>query len=260
MLRKNYFTFLFTVALFLAAASFASAQTYPVIGKVMLKKADNSTVGVDGALVEVFREDSKIKLPTTKTDKKGNFSFAGLQPGYKYILVVSGAGISPLIYPNVPAGAQDFVITVSEGDGKRFTEDEVKQVLKGKTSNLTSANTEPTEEEKKAAAEAKKQQDEYNAKKTNIENKNTIRQAALKEGSEAYAARNYDVAIAKFEEGYQADTAFIGSAPVFLTAKAKVLSSRAVDKFNKSNKLTDPTEKMDAICSYERLQRRHRHL
>lgn len=247
MFRKNYLTFLFTVALFLIGAGATFAQSYPVIGKVMVKKADNTTVGAEGVLVEVFREDSKLKLPTTKTDKKGNFSFAGLLAGHKYILSVSGPGISPLVYPNVPAGAKDFVITVAEGDGKRFTEDEVKQLLKGQTGGLTSANSEPTEDEKKAAAERQKQLEEYNAKKTSIENKNTIRQAALKEGSEAFAARNYDVALAKFEEGYQADTVFLGSAPVFLTAKAKVLSARAVDKFNKSNKLADPTEKMEAM-------------
>jgi len=245
MFRKNYFTFLFTIALFLACGSVVFAQTFPVTGRVMLKKADNKLVPVEGALVEAFREDSKIKLPSDKTDKKGNFNFAGLQPGFKYILSVSGPGISPLIYPNVPAGAQDFVITVSEGDGKRFTEEEVKQTLKGqKTGALTNTSSEPTEEEKKAAAERQKQIDEFNAKKSNIENKNAIRQAALKEGSEA---RNYDLAIAKFDEGYQADTAFLGSAPVFLTAKAKVLSARAVDKFNKSNKLADPTEKMEAM-------------
>jgi tetratricopeptide (TPR) repeat protein len=242
MFRKNYFTFLFTVALFLAAASFASAQSYPVIGRVMVKKADNTTVGAEGALVEVFREDSKLKLPSTKTDKKGNFSFAGLLAGHKYILSVSGPGISPLIYPNVPAGAKDFIITVSEGDGKRFTEEEVKQTLKGQTGNLTNANTEPTEEEKKAAAERQKQIDEFNAKKVKADKSFEIVNAALKEGSAAFEAKNYDLAISKFEEAANANPDFAGSAPVSLNNKASALLRRGTDTYNKSVKGDENTK------------------
>jgi tetratricopeptide (TPR) repeat protein len=250
MFRKNYFTFLFTIVLFLACGSVAFAQNAPVYGTIEVEKANGSKAPVAGALIQVYREDAKIKLPKDTTDKKGNFAFAGLALGFRYVLAVSGPGISPMVYPNVPPGQPAFTITVKEGDGKQFTEDEVRQILKdGKnTSNTTSSTTnEPTAEQKKAEAERLKREAEINAKKTNIENKNAVRQAALKEGSEAFAARNYDVALAKFDEGYKADTEFIGSAPVFLTAKGKVLSSRAVDKFNKSNKLEDINAKIEAM-------------
>ena len=44
------------------------------------------------------------------------------------------------------------------------------------------------------------------------------------------------MAIAKFDEGYNVDPEFIGSAPVFLSNKGTALSLRAVDYHNKGVK------------------------
>ena len=239
MFRKNYFTFLFCIALFLACGSVAFAQTYPVTGRVMMKKADNTTVPVEGALVEVFREDSKLKLPTDKTDKKGNFAFAGLQPGWKYILSVSGTGLSPNILPGVPAGADKLVITVTEGDGKRYTEDEVKNNLKNRTnssSTNTSSNNEPTEDEKKAEAERLRIIAETAAKNTKIENANKIVTTALQDGDKAFKEKNWTLAIAKFDEGINANPEFAGSAPVLLNYKGVALKMRAFETYKKVEK------------------------
>lgn len=254
MFRKNYFTFLLATALFLVGGVAAFAQTAPIAGKVEIKKADGTVAPAVGALVEVFRPDNKAKYPSDKTGKKGDFAFAGVPLGYKYVLSISGPGISPIIYPGVPAGADNFTITVSEGDGKRFTEEEVRQALANNTSNTVGSgdktkSAELSEEQKKLQAEEEKKRAEVTSKNEKALKKNAIFQSALKEGGEAFAAKNYDLAIAKFEEGYQADTEFVGSAPAFLNNKGKALSVRAVDKFNKNNKLTDPTAKLEAMTS-----------
>jgi tetratricopeptide (TPR) repeat protein len=245
MFRKNYFTFLLAAALFLIGSVAAFAQTAPISGKVEVKKADGTTAPVAGALVEVFRLDQKTKLPSDKTGKKGDFAFAGLPLGARYILSVSGAGISPLIYPNVPAGADNFTITVSEGDGKRFTEEEVRQAIANKSTNTTSTETkssEPTEEEKKAQAEREKQIADYNSKKQKAENNFALVNTVLKEGDAAYKAGNYDLAIAKFDEGINADPNFAGSAPVLLNYKGLALNKRGTDTYNKSLKADEATK------------------
>ena len=77
MLRKNYYTLLLAVALFLASGLAVSAQTAPARGKVELKKADGTTVPVADALIEVYRTDITGKFPSGKSNKKGEFSFAG---------------------------------------------------------------------------------------------------------------------------------------------------------------------------------------
>ncbi|MGC2236764.1 MAG: hypothetical protein WA584_11420 [Pyrinomonadaceae bacterium] len=246
MFRKNYFTFLLATALFLIGSVAAFAQTAPISGKVEVKKADGTTAPVAGALVQVYRLDQKTKLPSDKTGKKGDFAFAGLPLGARYILSVSGPGISPLIYPNVPAGADNFTITVSEGDGKVFTEEEIRQAIANKSSNSTSTetpkNTEPTADEKKAQAEREKQIADYNSKKKKAESNFALVNTVLKEGDAAFKAGNYDLAITKFNEGIDADPDFAGSAPVLLNYKGSALNKRGTDTYNKSLKADEATK------------------
>ncbi|RMG02125.1 MAG: hypothetical protein D6735_10740, partial [Acidobacteria bacterium] len=204
------------------------AQTFPVRGRVMLKKADGTTVPVADALVEPYRTDiSKGKLPSAKTDKKGYFSFAGLPLGQTFALVVSAPGIKPEIYPNVRAGMEDITITVFEGDGKRLTEEEVRQSLQRA---LPPTPTQPglTEEQKKQLAEEEKKRQEIEAKNKKIEETNAIIRKALQEGIDALNAKNYDLAITKFDEGINADPEYAGSAPVLLNNKAVALNNRAI--------------------------------
>ena len=81
MLRKNYLTILLAVVLFLTGSLAAFAQTAPVRGKVELKKADGTLVPVADAVVDVYRIDIAGKPSPSKTNKKGEFSFAGLPLG-----------------------------------------------------------------------------------------------------------------------------------------------------------------------------------
>ena len=250
MFSRKYFTFFLAAVLLIVGNIAAFAQTAPVTGKVELKKADGTTAPVADALVEVYRMDIKSKLPSAKTSKKGDFSFAGLPLGATFAFSVSGAGIKPELMPNVKAGVDNLVITVTEGDGKKWTEAEVRQALAGGTTNATSGNTDSgklTEEQKKAQEDRAKLEAEYAEKKKKVEDANATIKRALDEGNQAYNSKNYDVAVVKFEEGYQASPDFVGSAPVLLNNKGAALRNRAVIVYNENVKLTDATAKRAAM-------------
>lgn len=245
MFRKNYFTSLLIIALFLAGSFAAFAQsTAPVSGSVVLKKADGTTEPVPGAVVEVFRTDIKGKGPTAKTNKKGEFNFAGLPIGATFVFAVSGEKIGPTYMPNVRAGADRLVINVSAGDGKKLTEEEVRTSL----ATGTAASTPPaqmTAEQKKAMEERAKLEAEYEVSKKKVENETTVINRSLKEGNAAFNSNNYDEAIAKYDEGFQANPTFVGSAPVLLNNKGLALTKRAVANYNKGTSSADATVKTE---------------
>ena len=244
MFRRKYFTIFLAAAFFLVGSVVIFAQTAPVTGKVGLRKADGTTEPVAGALVEVFRTDIKGKLPSAKTNKKGEFNFAGLPLGATFAFSISAPGIKPEIYPNIKAGSQNFVITVSEGDGKKWTEDEVRQALANPAGQTTAPESgKLTEEQKKAQEERAKLEAEYAEKKKKVDESNAAIQRALTEGNQAFNSKNYDIAIVKFEEGYQASPDYVGSAPVLLNNKGAALKIRAVNTYNENVKLTDATAK-----------------
>jgi tetratricopeptide (TPR) repeat protein len=253
MLRKNYFTFLSVLVLFLTTAFSAFAQTGPVSGKVELKKADGTTAKVAGAVIDVYRTDIKGKSPSGKTDKNGNFTFAGLILGQTFAFSVSAPGIKPEIYPNVRAGMENMVITVFEGDGKKYTEDEVRQALAAPaTTAATSDGTQKTEtpqkpqttaEQKKAKEDYDKQVADITAKNAKNESTNVLIKRVLDEGNQAYEANNYDLAITKYDEGYKASPDFLGSAPTLLNNKTLALVARAKILHNENIKVTDQTQK-----------------
>ncbi|CAN5554749.1 hypothetical protein BH10ACI1_BH10ACI1_32630 [soil metagenome] len=231
MFRKNYFTFLLVTVLFLVSGIVAVAQTAPISGRVELTKADGTKVPAAGALVEIFRVDQKIKLPSDKTDKKGTFAFAGILLGGKYVLAVSGEGIAPAILPNISPGMDKIVIPVTEGNGKRWTEEEVRQSLTSPTNTNTTTTTTTTtvsEEDKKKEEEIKKQNEKIAADADRIKKSNEIAQKSLDEGDKAFKAGNFDLAIAKFEEGFNAKPTYVPSATLFLNNLAVSLNRRAV--------------------------------
>ncbi|HQU84279.1 MAG TPA: carboxypeptidase regulatory-like domain-containing protein [Pyrinomonadaceae bacterium] len=253
MLRKNYFTTLLSIAILLAASAAVFAQaTSPTSGTVEMQKADGTKVPVADAVVDVYRTDIKGKPPGTKTNKKGEFTFAGLLLGGTYTFSVSAPGAKPEIKSNIKAGQERIVITLLEGDGKRWTEDEVRQALEAEKSgtNLNGTQSGTAQND----AELKKQQADYEAKVKEVNDKNNkikqnteIIQTALKEGNEAFNAKNYDVAIAKYESGITAEPDFVGSAPVLNNNKGAALKARAVDTYNKFVKSTDKAVKDEAM-------------
>lgn len=247
MFRKNYFTFLAGVVLSLSAGLSAFAQVAPVRGRVEMKKADGTIEKVAKATVDVYRTDAKGKSPAAKTDKNGAFNFAGLMLGQTFALAVSAPGAKSTIYPNVKAGMENIVITVSEGDGKQWTEDEVRQALAAPSApaatNGTAAAPEKAPvtaaEQKKAEAEYQKQVVEVTAKNEKIKNATAIVQKSLNEGSKAFTDKNYDMAIGKFDEGIAAEPDFAGSTPVLLNAKGASLKERGFISYSEGSKSAD---------------------
>jgi tetratricopeptide (TPR) repeat protein len=242
MFRKDFYKLFLLTIVCLAGVSFANAQTAPITGRVVLKKADNTTVPVEGALIEAYRTDIKATLPSAKTNKKGEFAFAGMPFGAKVVLSISAPGAKPGFMPNVKAGDEKLLITLTEGDGKRWTEQEIRDAIAGADTG-SGQPAQPTEDQKKAQAEYEKKVAEVSSKNKEIENKNQVIQASLKAGNDAFNAKDYDTAVAKWTEGINADPDFVGSAPILLNNKGTALKIVGVDAYNRAVKSADPNEK-----------------
>lgn len=252
MLRKNYSTFLLAVAFFITSGLAVSAQTAPVRGKVELKKADGTFEPVANAVIDVYRTDVKGKLPSGKTDKKGEFAFAGLPLG-TFVIAISAPNVKPEFYPNIKAGSENIKITVVAGDGKRWTEEEVRQAL-----NTAPVTTEPGKKPAELTAEQKKKQAEYEkevaditAKNAKTQNNDALIKKVLEEGNKAYGENNYAVAIAKYDEGINAEPDFAGSAPVLLNNKTATLIVRARANYNQTVK-GDPAAKAAGMAGVKK--------
>jgi tetratricopeptide (TPR) repeat protein len=246
MFRKFSFSLL-SMAIAVGIFAIGSiAQTAPLSGKVELKKADGSVVPLEGATVEVFRTDIKASGPSDKTDKKGQFSFAGLQLGAVFVLSVSAPGASPTYLPGIKPGTDNLKLTLNEGDGRRLTPDEVRTAA-AQGSNSGGTTGELTEEQKKAQAEYLKQKAEVESKNAKIQQETVIIEASLKDGNAAYTEKNWDLAIAKYNEGINANPTFAGSAPVLMNNKGAALRERAVNTYNQNVKSTDVSAKVAAL-------------
>ena len=236
MFRKNYLTLLLIVALFATCSTAVFAQTASVSGRVTMKKADGTTAPVADAVVDVYRMDIKGKLPSGKTNARGEFSFAGFPVGGQYLLAVSASGVQADILPGVRAGSEKLVITLVEGNGKRLTEDEARGALNTTVAPTDGGKVELTAEQKKQQADYEKQAAEINAKNAKTQQNDTLIKKVLEEGNKAYDSKNYDVAIAKYDEGINAEPDYAGSAPVLLNNKTAALLVRARLNYNQSVK------------------------
>ena len=113
----------FVAALLLvsAFAASASAQQATATGKVTLKQADGTEVPVQGAQVEFHRTDIKQTLKT-KTDKKGEYVYAGLDLGGIYTILVSAPNATPSYSSNIRIGRQpNNNFSLTPGDGRTMT-------------------------------------------------------------------------------------------------------------------------------------------
>lgn len=244
MFRKSYYTMLFVAALFLIGNTVVYAQTQPVRGKVVVKKADGTTVPVEDALVEAYRTDIAGKIPSAKTNKKGEFSFAGFPAGAKAALVVSAVGIRSDIYPDIKGGDENITLTMSEGDGKPLTEAEVRKLLTDIPKDAKPVKL--TEAQLKEQAELEKKNAEIMASNKKAENANAIVNKSQTEGNKAFNEKNYDLAITNYQAGIDADPDFEGSAPVLLNNKALALIKRSITNYNAAVK-GDPSGKAAAL-------------
>jgi hypothetical protein len=126
MIGKHFFGAL-AVAILVASASLtAVAQVGELRGHVWMQQADGQKVPLENAQIDVFRTDMTAKY-NTKTNKKGEFVFAGLPFIGTYTVAASHPTATPNFVPGVKAGREvPCEITVTPGDGKRLSFDEIK--------------------------------------------------------------------------------------------------------------------------------------
>ncbi len=227
MSRK--FSLIIVGALIFAGYVTSFGQTAPVNGTVELKKADGTREPVANALIEVYRTDIKSGFPSAKTNKKGEFSFAGIPFGGKYAFAVSAPGCSPTIFPDVKAGQERLVITMSPGDGGKLSEDDVRKgaAAKAPVAGNGTAPPQQTAEEKKAAAEFEKKNAEITEKNKKTQAGDETARKSNEEGNAALKAENWDLAISKFTEGIAAVPDYVGSTPILLNGKVVALKAKA---------------------------------
>lgn len=221
------------------------AQTAVTSGMVELETTDGKRTPVAGAVIDIYRTDIKGGVPSTKTNKRGEFAIAGLMLGGEYTFSVSAPGSAPMLQYKVKAGQEKILIILYPGDGRKYTEQEARQAAS--TAKNSDAPPEMTAEEKKERAELEAKNKEIEAKNQKIEKANQIIARANKEGGDAFMAKDYDLAILKYTEGIDADPDFLGSAPIFYNNRGAALTQRAINNYNRLVKLTDPAEKLAGL-------------
>jgi tetratricopeptide (TPR) repeat protein len=246
MFRKYCLLTLITVALVLSSAIVASAQVGGLSGHVKLRQADGTEVPAVGAIVDVFRTDISGKYDA-KTDKKGEFRWAGLPYSGTYIVTASAPGAQPNFLKDVKVGRDvDYIIVLETGDGKRLTFDEIKTILKnGATKSTGPAATAESGADKAKRAEMEAKNKEILEKNKKAEDSNKIietkfalgnttlaaAETANRAGKYAEADTLFTVAIGHYDEGIAADPQHPG-APTLMTNKSQALMDRGVARYN----------------------------
>jgi tetratricopeptide (TPR) repeat protein len=235
------------VAILVASASMtAVAQVGELRGHVWMQQADGQKVPVAKAQIDVFRTDISAKYHT-ETNTKGEFVFAGLPFIGTYVVAASHPNATPNWVPGVKAGhGIDCEITVTPGDGKRLTLEEIKAA--GGTSAAPpgggSSSGGESAADKAKREELMKKNAEIEAGNKKITDANEVISRTFKAGNEALnaaglasksqntddAIQKYTAAIAQFDEGLAADP----DQPAILTNKAVALKGRGVERFNAS--------------------------
>lgn len=247
---RRYLSFIFACALLVFSASvLVPAQTGQLRGAVVIKQADGTSTPAPGAAVVVYRTDISGKYEI-KTNKAGEFVFAGLPFVGTYLIIVSGPGGQPTWIGGVKAGREvDYKIEMHPGDGRAFTADEIKSILaQGKTATANAAEVKESAEDKAKRAELEKKNAEITERNKKAEASNAIVQRTFKAGNDFLKVKDYDQAISQFDEGLASDPDHPG-APSLMTNKAAALRSRAVNRYNAAIKTPDEAAKkagMDA--------------
>jgi tetratricopeptide (TPR) repeat protein len=254
MIHKHFFGILAVAVLVLSASVTTVAQVGELRGHVWMQQADGQKVPLADAVIDVFRTDLTAKY-NTKTNKKGEFVFAGLPFIGTYAVAASHPTAQPNFVTGIKAGRDiDCEITVTPGDGKRLTYDEIKGAT---PSNNTGAPGASPPSGESAADKAKRE--ELIKKNKEIEESNrkiteanaiigrtfkagndalTAAGAAIKANNSAEAIAKYTEAINQYGEGLAADP----EQPALLTNKALALKGRGVEKYNSSIKMASTDE------------------
>jgi tetratricopeptide (TPR) repeat protein len=224
-----------------------------------MQQADGQKVPLADAQIDVFRTDMNAKY-NTKTNKKGEFVFAGLPFIGTYAVAASHPTAAPNFVPGVKAGREiPCEITVTPGNGKRLTYEDIKAA--GGTT-AAPAGGQPASEsaaDKAKREELMKKNAEIEAGNKKITEANEIISRTFKAGNEALGAAGaaskaknseeaiskYTAAVASYDEGLAADP----DQPAILTNKSVALKGRGVERFNAAitSKTLDDTGKAAAL-------------
>ncbi len=234
MFQRYFFHVLACAVLIISTGLVASAQSGQLRGHVVMKSAGGKSAPVADAIIDVFRTDVAGKFET-KTNKKGEFVFAGLPFTGEYIVAASAPGAQPNYAPRIKVGRDlDYEIELfPDGDGRRLTHDEIKAHMA--SSGAVSSDTKLSAEEAAKRDELIKKNKEIaeaNARNTNI---NEIVGRTFKAGNEALKVKNYDEAIKQYQEGLVADP----EQGVLYLQVSEALRQRGVERYNATIKSTD---------------------
>src|ERR1044072_2493653 len=250
---SKYFLAAFAVTVLVAAAAVTtSAQVAELRGHVWMQQADGQKVPLADAQIDVFRTDMSAKYQT-KTNKKGEFVFAGLPFIGTYAVAASHPTAAPNFVPGVKVGREiPCEITVTPGTGKRLTYEEIKAA--GGTTAAPPGGAPPAESaaDKAKREELMKKNAEIEAGNKKITEANEIIDRTFKAGNAALTAasaaskaknseeaiQKYTAAVTSYDEGLAADP----DQPAILTNKSVALKGRGVERYNaavKSKTLDD---------------------
>jgi tetratricopeptide (TPR) repeat protein len=245
MIGKTFFGALAVAVLVASASLTAVAQVGELRCHVWMQQADGQKVPLADAQVDVFRTDMSAKY-NTKTNKKGEFVFAGLPFVGTYTVAASHPTASPNFLPGVKAGRElPCDITLTPGNGKRLTFEEIKGAGGGSPTPPAAAggsSSGPSEADKAKIEEMKKKNAEIESANKKITEANEVIARTFKAGNEALQAASaasranntdeavakYTAAVAQYDEGLAADP----DQPAILTNKAVALKGRGVERFN----------------------------
>ncbi len=264
MIYKSLFGVFAVAILVLSSAITGTAQTGELRGKVLIQQADGQKAALADATIDVFRTDMSMSKPyTTKTNKKGEFVFAGLPFVGLYTVAASHSTAQPNFVEKVKVGRDiPYEIILTPGNGKRLTYDEIKAAGGGTATAapaVGSGNAAPSESaaDKAKREELIKKNKEIEEGNKKIEAVNATINRTFKAGNEALNAANlaskannsteaiakYTDAITQYAEGLMADP----EQPALLTNQAMALKGRGVERYNSSIKATDDATRSSAL-------------
>ncbi|HSE21624.1 MAG TPA: carboxypeptidase-like regulatory domain-containing protein [Pyrinomonadaceae bacterium] len=253
---RTYLLGLVLIALVGTVAAVPSfAQVGELRGHVFMQQADGQKVPLADAQIDVFRTDVNAKY-NTKTNKKGEFVFAGLPFVGTYTVAASHPTASPNFVNGFKVGRDiDCELLLTPGDGKRLTFDEIKSVkvsapTAGSGGGGGGSSESAADKAKREELLKKNKEIEESNKKINEANATVARtfkagnealnaaSAASKANNTTEAVQKYTDAITQFDEGLAADS----EQPALLTNKAAALKGRGVERYNSTVRSKDLDE------------------
>lgn len=222
------FKLIVVTAVLVLSAVAASAQTGQLRGHVIFKQADGTSTKPADVVIDVYRTDLS-GVYHTKTDKRGEFVFAGLPFIGTYIIAASLPNAMPTFQDKVKVGRDvDFEIVLNPGDGHKLTLDDIKKMQAAGGGDAAGPASGQSAAEKANLEDIKKKNEEITAANKKAENINAVVGDSFKAGNTALAAKNYDEAIKQYDVGLAADP----EQAALLTNKSAALKARGVDKYN----------------------------